>query len=134
MVSRMSVKDLFDCQSCGACCHNHLSNVRQGLDDYDEVNVRSPLLEDDEIAHKYTFVRKGKHYMRMVSDKPRCIALEGTVGERVGCTVYSQRPSICRQFEAASEGCLKSRREQKIPLPAGVVVSRHGRSSNRVRR
>ena len=111
----MSLKDAFDCQSCGACCHNMDYNVKRDLEDYVEVNVRSGLLEDDETARKYTFVRKGKHYMRMVGPQPRCIALEGTLGKRVACTVYESRPTPCRKVQSGSHECLARRRERGLP-------------------
>lgn len=33
----------------------------------------------------------------------KCCALEGRVGERVRCTIYENRPSTCRHFEASFE-------------------------------
>ncbi|MCD9569332.1 YkgJ family cysteine cluster protein [Pseudomonas protegens] len=32
---------------------------------------------------------------------PRCIALEGEVGQGVSCSIYDQRSSPCREFEAS---------------------------------
>ncbi|ERO61869.1 hypothetical protein P308_06785 [Pseudomonas piscis] len=32
---------------------------------------------------------------------PRCIALEGEVGKGVSCSIYAQRGSPCREFEAS---------------------------------
>ncbi|WP_409299597.1 YkgJ family cysteine cluster protein [Pseudomonas sp. KCJK8993] len=32
---------------------------------------------------------------------PRCIALEGEVGKSVSCSIYAQRGSPCREFEAS---------------------------------
>ena len=29
---------------------------------------------------------------------PRCIALEGRIGQHVRCTIYEQRPGPCRDF------------------------------------
>jgi len=29
---------------------------------------------------------------------PRCIALDGEIGVRVGCAIYARRPSPCRDF------------------------------------
>jgi Fe-S-cluster containining protein len=31
----------------------------------------------------------------------RCISLEGTVGSTVQCSIYQQRSSTCREFEAS---------------------------------
>ena len=33
----------------------------------------------------------------------RCVALEGRIGESVGCSIYTLRPSPCRDFEASFE-------------------------------
>ena len=38
-----------------------------------------------------------------------CIALEGELGKSVSCSIYDDRPSACRQFEAGSESCLHLR-------------------------
>jgi Fe-S-cluster containining protein len=34
---------------------------------------------------------------------PRCVALTGKLGERVGCSIYENRPTPCRQFAASYE-------------------------------
>jgi uncharacterized protein len=39
----------------------------------------------------------------------RCTALVGTIGEQVGCSIYAQRSSPCREFPEASEGCARAR-------------------------
>ena len=33
----------------------------------------------------------------------RCISLEGTVGSEVKCSIYNERSSTCREFEASWE-------------------------------
>lgn len=41
------------------------------------------------------------HYLAMRGTnqrQKRCIALEGTVGESVSCSIYNQRPTPCREF------------------------------------
>ena len=35
--------------------------------------------------------------------RPRCVALEGVVGEATGCGIYAQRPSVCRELLPAWE-------------------------------
>ena len=34
---------------------------------------------------------------------PRCVALEGKLGESVGCSIHQNRPSVCREFAASYE-------------------------------
>ncbi len=35
--------------------------------------------------------------------RPRCVALEGTVGAATRCSIYAWRPSICRDVQPAWE-------------------------------
>ena len=49
--------------------------------------------------------------MKMVDG--HCIALEGELGKDVTCTIYPDRPSTCRVFEAGSEACLRLRENLK---------------------
>lgn len=35
--------------------------------------------------------------------KPRCIALQGVVGESVSCEIYALRSSVCRNFKMSWE-------------------------------
>ena len=56
---------------------------------------------------------KGESFMRLDREQ-RCSALRGELGRSVECSVYEDRPAVCRRFEAGSEGCLKSRAERGI--------------------
>lgn len=47
---------------------------------------------------------------RMQSYGNRCAALEGEIGCRVECSVYENRPLVCREFQAGSEDCKMVRR------------------------
>jgi uncharacterized protein len=52
---------------------------------------------------------------------PRCVALEGVVGQDIGCGIYAQRPSVCRELQPSwesgvpSEQCDKARRAHGLP-------------------
>jgi hypothetical protein len=35
---------------------------------------------------------------------PRCVALDGELGQATTCTIYDARPSPCREFSASLEG------------------------------
>lgn len=39
----------------------------------------------------------------------RCIALAGTIGQRVSCQVYDQRTSPCREVQVGDERCNRAR-------------------------
>lgn len=53
--------------------------------------------------------------------QPRCVALQGTLGEAVSCSIYENRPTPCREFscngEVAeyNEGCDKARARFGLP-------------------
>jgi uncharacterized protein len=46
---------------------------------------------------------------------PRCAALSGTLGEKIGCGIYEWRPSPCREFEEGSQACTTARRRHGLP-------------------
>jgi Fe-S-cluster containining protein len=61
---------------------------------------------------------------------PRCCALQGEIGRQVHCTVYSLRPSTCREFQVSGEqgvsnpGCDRARRQWDLPpldIPPGIA-------------
>lgn len=51
----------------------------------------------------------------------RCVALQGELGKQVGCSIYAQRPTPCRDFAVwekdgqPNEACTRAR--AKIGLP-----------------
>lgn len=42
-------------------------------------------------------------------NNPRCITLEGTVGEQVSCGMYELRSSSCKEVQVADAQCNKAR-------------------------
>ncbi len=57
----------------------------------------------------------------MEGSTPRCIALEGNIGEKVRCSIYENRSSVCRAFDASwindtpNERCDKARAAWGLP-------------------
>lgn len=96
------------CLKCGACCAFYRASFywAEG-DDATAGGVPAEL------------TRKLDDFRRMMigtgGSTPRCIALEGTIGEKVRCTIYESRSSVCRDFQAAwidakpNERCEKAR-------------------------
>ncbi|NDG85202.1 MAG: YkgJ family cysteine cluster protein [Proteobacteria bacterium] len=101
------------CLTCGACCAHFRVSFYWA----------EPVPE--ELTEKLTPFRscmKGTNSPR----NPRCIALEGEVGRRVSCSIYENRSSACRAFEASYEsgvphaGCDEARvRHGLKPLTPG---------------
>ncbi|WP_411358031.1 YkgJ family cysteine cluster protein [Pseudidiomarina salilacus] len=94
------------CLTCGACCAffrvsfywGEATGAPGGI-------VPSELTEN---FHPHLLCMQGTNQAQ-----PRCVALEGEIGQQVGCRIYENRPSPCREFVAGDEGenayCNKAR-------------------------
>lgn len=86
------------CQQCGACC----AVFRVAFYWREADPEQTPLAVPAELTEHYT---QFKLSMKGTGNKHhcRCVALEGKVGEGATCSIYSLRPSPCRDFEASFE-------------------------------
>lgn len=93
------------CTSCGACCVEAGHVAVRPSDPTPAANTRPTrgLGLERQVA-----IDLGPRCLKK-GPGGRCTALRGTVGERVGCSIYDRRPAVCRQFEPGSEGCLEAR-------------------------
>jgi Fe-S-cluster containining protein len=90
----MSGERASPCLRCGACCAQYrVSFYWSEADDATPGGVPVALTERVD-AHRCAM--RGTQ-----TDQPRCIALEGRVGQDVRCRIYAQRPSPCHEFEAS---------------------------------
>ena len=55
----------------------------------------------------------------------RCVALTGTVGKDGSCTIYENRPSACRKFEASYEYGIKEPRCDEARAVHGLPSLMH---------
>ena len=105
----------FDCLRCGACCCNPAENRAEAFRDYVPVEAGSRLLRRRRILGRYTVVNeRGERHLKIVGAEERCAALEGSLGHRVRCAIYADRPAACRRLEAGSPRCLQYRAERGI--------------------
>jgi Fe-S-cluster containining protein len=93
-----------DCHTCGACCQSLMCVGVRPSDNVDpelywEVTTET---EDGEIVVD--------RYLRRNGETLACSALAGTIGEKVGCTIYETRPVMCHHFDAGSDRCHAIRR------------------------
>ncbi|XZG68864.1 YkgJ family cysteine cluster protein [Chitinibacteraceae bacterium HSL-7] len=90
------------CQSCGACCASfRVSFYWAETDAHPEGRVPAAMTVPITPYHVA---------MRGTEQKPvRCAALTGTVGIDVGCDIYLQRSSTCREFHEGDERCNDAR-------------------------
>lgn len=107
----LSPLDESPCTRCGACCvafrvDFHASELAGGAFAWEEgvpVAMAVPVTG---------------RLMRMLGTdaaSPRCVALSGTPGESVACSIYGSRPSPCREFDTSHAACARAR--QRIGLP-----------------
>jgi len=92
-----------DCRRCGACCAQYrVSFYWAEADDAPGGTVPAGLTRP---------VGDGVHRcMAGTAARPvRCVALTGTVGHEVGCSIYALRSSTCRSVEPGDPQCLKAR-------------------------
>jgi len=79
------------CVQCGACCAFFRVSFF-----WEETNPDDPSCVPQEMTESvdgFLQCMKGTNQPR-----PRCIALIGEIGEKVGCAIYARRSSVCREF------------------------------------
>ena len=102
------------CLSCGACCaYFRVSFYWAECDDETPCGV--PVDMTEELG---PFRRMMKGTGRI---PPRCIALEGEIGQSVYCSIYARRPGICGAVEASYANGFPSEQCDKARLAFGMV-------------
>jgi uncharacterized protein len=95
------------CTSCGACC----ASFRVDFSIF-ETQAEGGTVPDGlvvEVTGSTCRMRGTDH------SPPRCAALSGRLGERIGCGIYEWRPSPCREFEEGSGACQRARQRHGLP-------------------
>jgi Fe-S-cluster containining protein len=108
MMSRDNV-----CLDCGACCAFYRASFYWSeLDDFMPNGVPAGMTQkmDD-----FRVMMKGT-----AGSSPRCVALIGDIGSRVFCSIYSQRASVCREFEPSWQSHQPNLRCDKARLAWGL--------------
>lgn len=109
-----------DCLTCGACCCNPAENRAEGFRDWVALDPRDLLLRRRAAQRLVVFNADGEPHLRLDGDG-RCVALRGSVGRRVFCSIYEIRPRACRRVEPGDARCLRYRAERGLPLPGASV-------------
>ena len=94
MLSQVPTQDA--CLSCGACCAYFRVSFywAEGFPCLSTILNLSP---------------RSIHAWREPIKNPRCIALEGSIGEQVSCGMYELRSSSCKEVQIADAQCNKAR-------------------------
>ena len=109
------------CQACGACC----AAFRV---DFHSAELAGGAFAWGEGVPRALTVPVTATLVRMCGTDaapPRCVALEGQVGEAVSCAIYELRPSPCREFGVyaalgmGEDACTRARARHGMP-PLGA--------------
>lgn len=87
------------CLTCGACCASYRVSFY-----WAEAEALGLPAELTEQRDPWWSCMKGTNQAQ-----PRCVALTGTIGAQVACSVYAQRPQACRDLAAGDAQCLRAR-------------------------
>ncbi|WP_303783362.1 YkgJ family cysteine cluster protein [Azovibrio restrictus] len=99
------------CITCGACC----AAFRV---DFHPVELAGGVFAWGAGVPREMTVPVTARLVRMAgtdASPPRCVALEGVVGEAVACRIYGERPSPCREFDVEHAACARARRQHGLP-------------------
>lgn len=95
MLSQISTQDA--CLSCGACCAYFRVSFYWAEGEIMPQEMLEPL------TPIYSCMQGTNQA------QPRCVALNGVVGEQVSCGIYAQRSSSCKEVQAGDTQCNKAR-------------------------
>lgn len=84
------------CVDCGACCNYF--KVFFSEKESSALGGQVPA----QFVEKYDSKRINMIGRKKYKDKKPCKALEGEIGKHVSCSIYENRPSVCRAFEVIS--------------------------------
>ena len=87
------------CITCGACCVKYQVSFYWGEAEPSESAHPVPKEYFDDRSSFYRVLKRKKDS----AGNLRCIALEGEVGKKVGCGIYENRPTPCRDFNFSHE-------------------------------
>ena len=106
--TRRAGPSTLDCRTCGACCYGDEMWIHVMAPDDDR-------LGDDRVRHLTVLTRHGRGYVArsMKMEGGRCVAFRDRLPDGgCGCSIYENRPDICREFEAGTPDCLAARRRR----------------------
>ncbi|MGL5999485.1 MAG: YkgJ family cysteine cluster protein [Pseudomonas proteolytica] len=87
------MSDASPCLNCGACCSHFRVSFFWG-----ECASSGGTVPDELVVQ----INPSRVAMIGTDQKPaRCVSLEGEVGCGTRCSIYEQRSSVCREFEAS---------------------------------
>ncbi len=92
--SDMSSNENNPCLNCGACCDHFRISFYQG-----ELKSMGGYVPDEKVISLTPF----RAVMKGTESGGRCSCLIGEVGKSIGCSIYENRPSVCRAYHVWDE-------------------------------
>ena len=99
------------CQSCGACC----ASFRVDFHPAELAGGAFAWGQGVPLALTVPVTASIVRLCGTDSVEPRCVALAGTIGQAVACTIYADRPSPCREFDIEHAACNRARQRHGLP-------------------
>jgi Fe-S-cluster containining protein len=97
------------CTTCGACCSYSRDWPRFTTESDADLERIPPEFVNDSLSG-------------MRCDGARCSALAGRVGTQTSCTIYVDRPEVCRACVPGDDACQMARSKFELPL---IAVAEH---------
>lgn len=95
--------DVSPCNTCGACCSYSADWPRFTIEEEDALDRLPHDLVNDSLSG-------------MRCNGVRCSALLGTVAVATSCSIYADRPVVCRACQPADDACNIARQAHGLPL------------------
>lgn len=112
------------CLACGACCAFFRASFYWGETDAASGGAVPVDLTQPISPHRVAMLGTDQ-------PEPRCIALQGDIGQKVCCIIHPVRASVCRDFPASwsdgvhNEACDRARARHGLPpLQPEPVIER----------
>lgn len=116
----------YDCVACGRCCYyNKPDYALLYPEDIVAFGPAGLAKHTTKSTLSGEFLRAGEDgteiYMRM--ENGHCCALNVTPGVSYICSIYENRPLLCRMFDPGSADCLEARARPTQEMPPATCVA-----------
>lgn len=110
-LERAFTENIFDCVTCGSCCHMDSNNSGHTVLNKTDIKRLKPM---------GLVVIHPRFRLPVIRTKPYkdggvvCSALQGKVTDHVSCGIYSIRPAFCIKYKPGSDECLEARKNWNL--------------------
>ena len=100
------------CLNCGSCCSHFRVSFYHG-----EMDLNIGGFVPSNMVSKVN-----EHFVCMsgTENGGRCVAMTGKIGQNIGCSIYKNRPSTCREFEVWDKNGVPNPKCQELRIKNGI--------------